>query len=181
MRKAHNRLDLSDQRFGRWTVLKLHRVGTGKGTEWKCVCDCGATKNILVGSLRSGNTKSCGCYKKDLHTLPDNGAAKNRILDTYKKTAAKFSREFSLSDQEFFVLIASSCEYCGAKPSNVQKTKTSSLFYGGIDRRDNAVGYTSGNSAPCCRPCNRGKNNMLYSDWLKYLQRIGEHQSWVRH
>ena len=30
---------------------------------WKCQCDCGTITNIKGDSLRSGNTKSCGCGK----------------------------------------------------------------------------------------------------------------------
>jgi len=52
-------------RFGRLLVLK--DVGRTKRNKvlWLCKCDCG--KNIVVKaqSLRSGNTRSCGCYQKD--------------------------------------------------------------------------------------------------------------------
>jgi hypothetical protein len=30
---------------------------------WNCVCDCGNTKAIAAHRLKSGRTKSCGCYK----------------------------------------------------------------------------------------------------------------------
>lgn len=59
-------LDLTGQRFGRLTVVELsHKVQTptGKRFYWQCVCDCGNETTVTVGSLRGGNTKSCGCYK----------------------------------------------------------------------------------------------------------------------
>jgi hypothetical protein len=31
----------------------------------KCLCDCGATVYIRLDSMRSGNTKSCGCLQKE--------------------------------------------------------------------------------------------------------------------
>lgn len=31
----------------------------------KCICDCGNAVNVKLGSLRSGNTKSCGCVRKE--------------------------------------------------------------------------------------------------------------------
>jgi hypothetical protein len=32
---------------------------------WRCMCDCGATCLISLGSLRDGNTASCGCLQKE--------------------------------------------------------------------------------------------------------------------
>lgn len=54
-------IDLTGQRFGKLTVLELVGKKNGKGYYWKCQCDCGNIKDILGSSLRSGNTKSCGC------------------------------------------------------------------------------------------------------------------------
>ena len=33
---------------------------------WLCVCDCGVKKHIPGTDLRTGNTSSCGCLRKDL-------------------------------------------------------------------------------------------------------------------
>jgi len=57
-------IDLTGQRFGRLTVLGPE-TGTNR-TRWRCLCDCG--KETVVGSsfhLTSGNTKSCGCLRRD--------------------------------------------------------------------------------------------------------------------
>lgn len=65
------KIDLTGQRFGKLTVL---REGTGKRTSggnkkvtWICVCDCNPNKEIEVCSaeLRSGHTKSCGCWNHE--------------------------------------------------------------------------------------------------------------------
>lgn len=32
---------------------------------WRCLCSCGGTVVVDVHKLRSGNTKSCGCLKKE--------------------------------------------------------------------------------------------------------------------
>lgn len=46
--------------FGRLIVESY--AGNGK---WICVCSCGGRVTVKTGNLRSGNTKSCGCYQKD--------------------------------------------------------------------------------------------------------------------
>jgi hypothetical protein len=57
-------LDLTGQKFGRLTVVSFNRREK-RQTYWNCVCDCGKEKSINGNSLKRGNTKSCGCYKKE--------------------------------------------------------------------------------------------------------------------
>lgn len=59
--------DLTGQRFGRLVALsytpgqhKPHKNGL-----WKCVCDCGNVVSVYGGSLRAGDTKSCGCLRDE--------------------------------------------------------------------------------------------------------------------
>lgn len=55
--------NISGQRFGRLTALRM--VGLSKwGTAiWECKCDCGKTHTATGLALRSGHSKSCGCLK----------------------------------------------------------------------------------------------------------------------
>lgn len=57
------------QKYGRLTVkekAETHIFPSGqKRARWVCVCDCGKMTNILASSLRSGHTKSCGCYRRE--------------------------------------------------------------------------------------------------------------------
>ena len=60
-------IDITGQRFGKLTVIKL--VGTDKrgATKWLCKCDCGneiiAYKTNL---MKPNHTTSCGCYKREI-------------------------------------------------------------------------------------------------------------------
>lgn len=67
-------LDLTAQRFGRLTVLRLGpfqidyppSVPNGrKRYMWVCECDCGVTMTTSRDCLTSGSTQSCGCYHKE--------------------------------------------------------------------------------------------------------------------
>lgn len=58
------RIDLTGQRFGRLTVIRYDH-SEHDGTHWLCKCDCGNEKVAAGYSLRSGNTKSCGCLNSD--------------------------------------------------------------------------------------------------------------------
>ena len=66
MPKKGSYIDLKNQRFGRLFVLEFGGVRGRRKTYWKCVCDCGNIVNVDTAHLRSGHTKSCGCYKDEL-------------------------------------------------------------------------------------------------------------------
>jgi hypothetical protein len=58
-------IDLTGQKFGRLTVQELSGRDNYRQIMWNCACDCGNTKRIKGSSLRSGATKSCGCYNRE--------------------------------------------------------------------------------------------------------------------
>lgn len=52
--------DLTGKKFNKLTAL--YRVGNiGKCAAWHCVCECGNEVDVRAESLKSGNTKACGC------------------------------------------------------------------------------------------------------------------------
>lgn len=56
-------IDLTGQRFGRWTVLyKSDKRNAGGAIYWHCKCDCGIEKDVLGTSLRQGTSLSCGAH-----------------------------------------------------------------------------------------------------------------------
>ena len=61
--------NLKGQRFGRLLVISRapdYIDSRGKhNTNWHCLCDCGNECDVTVGSLKSGNAQSCGCYRYD--------------------------------------------------------------------------------------------------------------------
>ena len=59
--------NMTGQRVGRLTVLDRDCLGMRGGhARWICRCDCGNMVSVLGESLRIGETKSCGCFKKEV-------------------------------------------------------------------------------------------------------------------
>lgn len=54
------------QKFGRLTVVEQKGSDKNRNMVWLCKCDCGNFIETTTNKLRSGNTKSCGCLKKEL-------------------------------------------------------------------------------------------------------------------
>lgn len=76
---ASKMIDLTGREFG-WLKVKefdhMERHGIHNRPYWKCVCKCGAEKVVSSSSLRSGSTRSCGCYRKGrMHQLYYRGGA----------------------------------------------------------------------------------------------------------
>ena len=69
------REDLTGKQFGRLTVIEqIEDYVTPSGNRynrWLCSCLCDDNKRIPVlgGSLKSGNTQSCGCLERELTIL----------------------------------------------------------------------------------------------------------------
>lgn len=50
--------------FGKLTVVDIDRTEGGL-SYWLCSCACGGSRVVRNGNLTSGNTKSCGCTKRN--------------------------------------------------------------------------------------------------------------------
>lgn len=57
-------VDLTGKRYGRLVVAEFDRLQNHK-TYWKCTCDCGLSVIATGNNLRSGNTASCGCLRRE--------------------------------------------------------------------------------------------------------------------
>lgn len=58
------RKDLTGHRFGRLSVLEFMGTEAGR-TRWRCLCDCGEEVVVKGIYLTTGDTKSCGCLKRE--------------------------------------------------------------------------------------------------------------------
>ncbi len=56
---------IEGQRFGKLVAVRPTEERIGSSVVWECVCDCGNTVFVARSSLSSGNTKSCGCMRKE--------------------------------------------------------------------------------------------------------------------
>lgn len=142
------RLDISGQVFGRLTALEIERI-TPSGAAWACRCACGNTCIVKASLLRNGNTKSCGCLKKEIvaaknyrhgllvrgHQSPEFYAflnAKRRCANPADKRYSDYGGrgiQFKFATfEEFFAEI-------GPRPSPDHS----------VDRKDNSGHYEPGN------------------------------------
>jgi len=59
--------DLTGKKFSRLVVIgRCTDDSTSGKPKWDCKCECGATASVNAVDLRGGNTKSCGCYLREV-------------------------------------------------------------------------------------------------------------------
>lgn len=59
-------IDLTGQRFGKLLVIKKNGKDKWNRWEWLCKCDCGGDVVVRSNNLRTGNSESCGCVRREI-------------------------------------------------------------------------------------------------------------------
>lgn len=83
--------DLAGYRFGRLSVLA--RAGHDRHGKllWRCRCSCGVEVIVQRQGLRSGDSKSCGCLKRELDSR--RRQVRQRVADRPEYRSWKAMRE----------------------------------------------------------------------------------------
>jgi hypothetical protein len=176
--------DLTGKKFHRFFVIgeDKERKTKNRSIKWKWLCDCGRETSIRSDHLKSGRTKSCGCFhrerasnvRKELNkksSLPKGQAHFNRMYSDYKRKAKERSICFEFSKEQFFLLTQENCHYCGSSPAyfTPHKGMNGAFIGNGVDRKDNSAGYTEENSVTCCFTCNSAKRALSYKEFILWV------------
>jgi hypothetical protein len=60
---------------------------------WRCVCDCGAEAIVRKNNLRSGNTTSCGCWRREARPRLTHGLTDHPLYDIWYEMMQRCHRE----------------------------------------------------------------------------------------
>jgi hypothetical protein len=105
-------------------------------------------------------------YKLKCKVISDRNHAKTKGTPSvrlwhYKGNARVKNIEFSLTFEQFESFWQKPCYYCGMDITTI-----------GLDRVDNAKGYTIDNVVPCCEWCNRQKLGYTQEEFIDHAKRI---------
>jgi hypothetical protein len=105
------------------------------------------------------------------------------VLKNYQGGAKHRGLAWELTGEDFDRLTSQPCHYCGTPPSTVRSVgvvhENGDFIYTGLDRKDNALGYTPDNTLPCCTFCNRAKWAKSYDEFMAWIAQLTEYH-WFR-
>lgn len=181
------KLDLTGQKYYRLTVLESVAAVNGRSA-WKCQCDCGIIKIVKTDDLRSGDTKSCGCWNQEQRSKRAENMYSKCVKYTPEEASARYiwkKRYSEMSFEDFYSLSQNNCHYCNEPPSNNQNvaTKYSSqnmkdsgyFTYNGLDRLDSTKPHSKENCVACCKYCNYAKRERTVEEFKLHVLSIYSH------
>lgn len=151
-KKENESLDLTDQEFGRLTIISKHQTPVGKPTKWLCRCKCGNEKIIETRALRSGATVSCGCYNREVNlekNTKHGHAKRGKIGPTYRAWVAIRQRCTNPNDQYWHAYGSRGIKMCkrwvNSYPNFLKDMGERPSKKHSIDRIDNNKSYSHSN------------------------------------
>jgi hypothetical protein len=172
-RVVKNCQDLLGTTVGELTVVSY-------SFEWKyhknmcylmCKCSCGKTVKRRLRTLMKKKNLNCGHARKTPGNRDERFAL--RRYQKYVKSAKRKGFVFDLNLEEFKSFVAQNCFYCGAEPRLMRfKGENGEMLGHGVDRVDNASGYTKDNIVCACKFCNFAKKSGPVEEFTKWLDNV---------
>ena len=152
--------DLTGQRFGKLTALERLDEKSNRCYLWRCVCDCGKEVTVRANALTSGNTKSCGCAKREALKERAKDISGKRfgsltaICPTEKRRHASVdwecqcdcgrTAEYSQAELEYAHILSCGCGQHPSVPLNLRYIEGTciEMLENKRPRRDNTTGHT---------------------------------------
>ena len=160
------RKNLARRRFGKWKVIGIQ---SRYPTVWLCECACGTRRGVLMPSLTSGHSRSCGCSSADYIRTKRRLRPFEAVYRSLLRGAVKSGQSVALSYEEFLCFVAvNECHYCCGAVEWKEYLQSGSRVPYNLDRKNNDLGYSVLNCVVCCKRCNFGKaDRFSYEEWVE--------------
>lgn len=170
------------ERYGRLVIVSQAGRNKDNRLQYLCKCDCGNETVVIGKNLLSGNTKSCGCFKRDmgLKANTTHGLSKTHLYKTWASMKDRCTREKSSA---YFNYGARGISVCAEWLNSFESFRDWSLANGysealSIDRIDPNGNYEPEN----CRWVNMEvqANNKRTTVFLKFNGETHSLKEWSR-
>lgn len=146
------KIDLKGMKFNRLKVVEYVGQSGRRRTMWRCVCDCGNELIVDGTHLRTGHTKSCGCYNRERigNLNKKTGCTKTKLYYTYRNILNRCYRADNSSHKYYVDRSITMCPEWRDKDTGFYAFREWALSHGyeeglSIDRIDNDKGYSPDN------------------------------------
>ena len=182
--KGSKFVDRTGYKIGRLTLeypIKLKKV-----IHWVCLCDCGNRITVSVSSLNKGNTKSCGCLRKELIIEKNRkswkgcGELSGNYIGQVRYQAKKRNIYFNVTVEylwNLFLIQERKCVLSGLVLTFGDKRKRQRDQTVSLDRIDADKGYIKGNVQWVHKIINIMKGKQNQEGFIKFCMMIGRHNN----
>lgn len=169
--------DETGKRYGRLLVV-ARAANLRAYAAWDCVCDCGNKIVVRGACLRAGNSRSCGCARREAlraaNSLPRGEAAfrcrRNRRSRPKRRSMAVRRNSHIRDHTETELHRRSTAMRCRESRPAFACCRAPC----GLDRLDSDGGYEMANVRPCCFDCNNAKRTMGICQFTEWVSRLSE-------
>lgn len=140
------------EKYGRLTILATSEdYISPKGRvlpKVEVLCDCGNTLKVLLNSLKTGHTMSCGCYRAEINKLSKNNTHGKSSFPEYLIWKGMKARCFNMNNEHYLDYGGRGITVCARWSESFES------FYGDmgerpdgltLDRKDNNGNYEPSN------------------------------------
>jgi len=130
------------QKYHRLTIERIFKQENVHGRMAACLCDCGIQKNIRLGSLGNGHSKSCGCSRREINKT--HGMTHTRVYSIWEGMIQRCTNKKSTGYDN----------YGGRGITVCEEWRDFNNFYADmglppdrktLDRKNNDIGYCKDN------------------------------------
>lgn len=150
--------------IGNWTGLD--RIDNNKhylkDNVLPCCCHC----NMARGNRFSpegfiSHCRAISAWRNGLGCIiPEHPGWKARTFSEFASKAQKRKIAVNITNETMLALFGEPCHFCGVTPA------------GGIDRKENNIGYLDDNCLSCCKICNQVKRNLDYDTFVSKCHQV---------
>lgn len=143
----HNFKDISGEKFGRWTVVKLDDTVKGQTAKWVCKCECGTEQSVVGSTLRNGTSISCGCYNNEKNLVHGHARkqTRSRTYTTYKTMVQRCTNPEATGYEHYGARGITICDRWLESFENFLEDMGERPEGRTLDRKDNDKGYSKDN------------------------------------
>lgn len=87
--RGSQKKDLTGKRFGKLTAIEAVEERQKGRVIWRCLCDCGNEAFVSSSKLISGETKSCGCYRRSYRPKKELAGKRFDMLTVIEETGKR--------------------------------------------------------------------------------------------
>ena len=170
------------QQYGRLTIVECQGKNSQRQIICKCVCECGEEKVLASSRLLSGNTKSCGCLRRENSKKirwAGCGEISGQYFGNLRKGAEKRGLSFNIEIEHVWQLFLEQDRKCSLTGVDLEfrpTTRSEKLGTASLDRIDSSMGYDVGNVHWVHKDINRMKWEFSQDRFMELCRLVVEHE-----